>query len=240
MTKTLPPLLFLHGFRGNHLGLEAIAKQFPGHQVHLPDIPPTGKTPLKTYDPQSYATWIANYIIEHQLDRPILIGHSMGSILAAATAAKFPELINDKIVFLSPISQKPPRFLTYLMPGLIIVPNKLIGYLVTKYLLIPKDRQLLAQTLDLTYRCYQTYTSRLDTVSAAKFSMRYAISDFNFDRTAIFIAGTTDRLNSQKQTRAVAKKYHAETIFLPDSGHLINYECPELVAEAIHNFLDQK
>jgi pimeloyl-ACP methyl ester carboxylesterase len=49
----------------------------------------------------SFKNWenrIANYIIENKINKPIIIGHSMGGGLALAIAADYPELIEKIIV----------------------------------------------------------------------------------------------------------------------------------------------
>ena len=77
----------------------------------------------------------------------------------------------------------------------------------------------------------------MDSGRSAKFSISYAISDFNFDKKAVFIAGESDKLNSQKQVKEVAKKFGVKPVFLKKSGHLINYECPVILAEEIEKNL---
>lgn len=239
MTRKKIPLLFIHGFRGNHLGLQAIADTFKSdYDVHVPDLPPVGNSQLDQYTADSYAEWVANYILDHHLDHPILIGHSLGSIIAAATAERYSELINDKIIFLAPISQKPARVFSWITPAVIILPNRAVGWVTTKYLFVPRDRKLFKQTLKITHECAAKFVSRLDVAKAAKFSALHSISDFDFHQHALFIAGETDRLNSEIQTRAAVQKYGAEVIFLKNCGHLLNYECPERVASKIRHFLE--
>lgn len=240
-----PELLFIHGFRGNHLGLLEVKKYFEakGYKCYAPDIPPAYNTQkekiprLSEHTADGYAKWVADYILEKKLDHPILIGHSMGSIISAATAEKYPELINEKIFFLSPICVTPPKFICNLAPLSVILPTKMIGYITTKYLLIPKDKKTLRKVLDITYKCAEKFTSKRDSGRAAKFSISYAISDFDFQKNAYFIAGESDKLNSQDQIKKVAKKFNTSPIFLKKSGHLINYECPEELAKAIDNNL---
>lgn len=241
MSKKKKQLLFVHGFRGNHLGLKDTIDYFKakGYECFAPDIPPAFNTQkeelpkLSDYSADAYAKWLADYILMNKLDHPVLIGHSMGSIICAATAEKYPELIDEKVFFLSPICVTPPKFICKLTPLTVIVPNKFIGYLTTKYLIIPKDKETLRTVLAITYRCSERFTSKKDTIGAAKFSTSYAISDFNFNKKAVFIAGESDKLNSKKQIRNVAKKFGSEPIFLKKSGHLINYECPIILAETI-------
>ena len=245
MSKKKPQLLFVHGFRGNHLGLQETVEYFKakGYECFVPDIPPAFNTQkeklpkLKEHTADAYAKWLADYILMRKLDHPILIGHSMGSIICAATAEKYPELINKTVVFLSPICVTPPKFICNLAPLTAIVPNKFIGFVTTKYLIVPKDKETLREVLDITYKCSEKFTSKSDTARAAKFSISYAISDFKFDKKAVFIAGESDKLNSKKQIREVAKKFNSKPIFLKNSGHLVNYECPIILAETIEKNL---
>lgn len=239
------PLLFVHGFRGNHLGLKDAMDYLKakGYTCYAPDIPPAFNTQneklpkLKKHTADAYAKWLADYIKEKKIDHPILIGHSMGSIICAATAEKYPGLLADKIFFLSPICVTPPKFICNLAPLTAILPNKLLGYITTKYLIVPKDKQTLKDVLKITYKCAEKFTSKGDTAKAAKFSISFAISDFNFKKDVCFIAGEKDKLNSQEQIKAVAKKHGKTPIFLKNSGHLINYECPIILAETIEKNL---
>jgi len=63
--------------------------------------------------------------------------------------------------------------------------------------------------------------------------MSYSISDFNFEKQAYFIAGKKDRMNPSRKVKEIAKKFHAEVDFIPQAGHLINYETPEKITELV-------
>ena len=246
VTKTTKPtLLFIHGFRGNHFGLEEVIQKFRdlGYPIYAPDIPPAYNTQneslpkLDDFTANGYATWIADYILNNNLDRPILIGHSMGSIIAAATADKYPNLINQKIFFLSPISEHTPSFIRTVIPLIAFLPNKLISFIVTKYLIGTIGKSHFKQILNTTMLCAEKFTNTKDEIAAAKFSVQYAISDFNFDKTCFFIAGKEDRLNRPSQTKKVAEKFKGKITFIQKSGHLINYEVPEELFSLINQDL---
>ena len=156
-------LLFIHGFRGNHLGLEEIAKNFSSkkdYDILIPDIPPAGKNDLPEYSARHYARFIANYIKKNKLKKPILIGHSMGTIVAAAVAERYPDLINKKIIFLSPISTKPNNFLAILTPLTAILPNKIIGFISSKYTHVKASGKPIREILQTTYLCGADYVSK--------------------------------------------------------------------------------
>ncbi|MBR5620968.1 alpha/beta hydrolase [Candidatus Saccharibacteria bacterium] len=233
-------LVFVHGLRGNHLGLEELASFFPRdiYNIYIPDLPPAGGNNLAHYDSDHYADFLANYIKSNHIKNPVLIGHSLGSIITAATISRYPEFTADKTVFLSPISAKPARFFAMLTPLTAILPNKLIGYITTKYLFVSHDKKLLKRILKTTYLCGADYTSRADTFRAAKFSAKHAISDFDFKANALFLSGETDRLIPRQKTEETAKKYHAASKYIKNAGHLLNYEAPKTATEIIRDFLE--
>ncbi len=233
-------IIFVHGFRGSSLGLEKLAGYFDkkNYDVYVPDIPPAGDESLPEYSPRFYARFLARYIKDNDIKNPILVGHSMGSIIVAAMAERYPELINKKIIFLSPISCRTAGFFKFISPLSALLPNKLVGYITTKYLFVPKDKRLFKETLLLTYHCGENYCRRLDIYKAAKFSTDYAISDFTFDsKEPCIIAGDKDRLMSHKKTDALATKLNIKPIYIKNAGHLINYETPSEIAKHIKKFL---
>lgn len=241
--KTKPTLLFIHGFRGTHEGLVDIAVWMmdKGYECYYPDIAPFGSEtkPLKAYNEKTYAKFIADYIKKNKLKNPVLIGHSMGSLIAAATAAKYPRLVSKKLVLLSPISVKPSKFIASLQPLVTFLPNKVVGFITTKYMLIQKkDHQKVRDILDVTYRCGKYYTSKKDVRVAAKFSVDHQIPDFKFKKDTLIIAGEKDRLVPRRKTEDLAKNIGAKDKYIKKSGHLINYEEPRKVADIISNFLE--
>lgn len=232
-----PPLLLIHGLRGNHLGLTTIARHLEkaGYEVYVPDLPPAGGQTLPEYTAESYAKFIGDYILKLKLDHPVLIGHSLGSIVATATASMFPELIGNEIILLSPISNQPRRIFAALTPATAILPNKPLGFITTKYLYVPESEADLREILDITYRCGSDYTTRRAVQKSAKFSAKHSIANFplkdSFDIT--FISGAEDHLIPRKETDALAHRLGAKTVYIKNSGHLINYEKPKEVADAI-------
>ena len=234
-------LILLHGFRGGALGLEKVASFFDkkDFNVYVPNLPPAGDEWLTEYSPRLYARFLANYIRQNKIKKPIIVGHSMGSIIAAAMAERYPDLIADKVIFLSPISVSPSKFVKTVSPLSALLPNKTVSFATTKYLFVPKkDKQLFKEALMYTEHCGEDYGKKPDILRAAKFSCGYSIRDFTFDdKKAYFIAGAKDRLVPRRKTEELAQDLHAEAVFIENAGHLLNYEAPEKVATAIKRFI---
>lgn len=245
-----PDIILIHGFRGAPSGLQPIADvlETAGYRVHTPAIPPfAGAQPLPTYSPAAYADFINGYITTNKLLSPILIGHSMGSIVAAATASYHPEVIHQKLILLSPISKKPSPAIAAISPLSAYFPRRVVDTTTTAFLFV-KDREtlnrvdnraLLRDTLAATKICSSDHSpKKKSTVAAARFSSMHAIADFDFNKDTLLIAGAHDRLISQKATISLAQKINAKVRFIPNSGHLHNYEKPAETAKLILDFLE--
>lgn len=235
------PIVLVHGLRGSPLGLQAIKRDLEkaGYKVYAPAVPPfAGAKPLATYSPDTYADFLADFIKSKKLQQPILVGHSMGSIIVAATAERHPELINHRLVLMSPISEKPAKFFAMLTPFSALFPGRLVDYLTTRFLFVPKDRQLFQETLERTHACSSDQPpKKRDVFRSAKFSADSSVADFNVDQEVLLLAGESDRLIKKSATEQLAQKLNAVAVFVPDSGHLHNYEKPHETATAIIRLL---
>ena len=73
--------------------------------------------------------------------------------------------------------------------------------------------------------------------------MRYKIGDFKFKQETLLLAGNKDHLIKKAKTERLAAELEkrgvkCKTEFLPNEGHLLNYEAPGLVAERIAGFIN--
>ncbi len=237
-----PPIIFIHGFRGSPAGLAEITDYLKDYKSYSPSVPPFGNSkPLGEYSIKTYVSALKKYIENNRIKNPILIGHSMGSIIVAAMAHYHPELINEKIVLLAPISKKPPKAIASLQSLSVILPRRVVDKITTDYLFIPrKEKTVYKKTIKTTHECSKTNAPKKDVLKAAKFSTKHSIAEFDLDKKILFLSGEKDRLIKKSKTVEVARKYpDAKIVFLENTGHLLNYEAPEKVASIIKDFLSE-
>ncbi len=241
MNKSAQPIILIHGFRGAPVGLFDVEKSLRtlGYEnIFTPAIPPfAGAEQLDTYTPASYADFIYHFAQTHHLAKPILIGHSMGSIIAAATLQKYPDTFHQKSVLLSPISTRTALPFRLISPLSGLLPNRLIDYITTKFLIITKDPQEFQRILQVTHECGEKPPSKRALMKATNFSTNYSVADFPSNHDLLLLAGTKDRLIPKTKTEQLAKTFSAKTYFLPDTGHIHTYEQPRTTAEIIDQFL---
>ena len=127
-------VIFIHGLRGDSHGLLDIANELPQdrYEAITLDLPGYGNNPaLSNSTTDSYADWLHKYIEEKKIRNPIIVGHSMGSIIASAYLSKYPDDTSSKAVFLSPIFRSGPKRLknkitcVLIMVGLKLLVSKL-------------------------------------------------------------------------------------------------------------------
>jgi len=90
-----PPLVFLHGWCGNR---SFFAPQFDyfsrSHRVVSPDLPAHGTSDLpKEYSIDAFAGDVAELARDLGLGRSVVLGHSIGAMVALALAQQAPDLV---------------------------------------------------------------------------------------------------------------------------------------------------
>ena len=110
------PVLLVHGFRGDHHGLEILAnyllKLIPNVSIISPDLPGFGRSAdLPESAPgedsiDAYVAWLQDFVERtNPLGLPLhLVGHSFGSILTSAFAAAHPNSV-ALLSLINPISE---------------------------------------------------------------------------------------------------------------------------------------
>ena len=111
-----PPLILLHGLTANGACWAALAQALEGdYDVIMPDARGHGKSSVPDYGYryEDHADDVVGLIEALRLSPPILIGHSMGGMIAAVVASRNPELLRCLILadptFLSPKVQREIR-----------------------------------------------------------------------------------------------------------------------------------
>ncbi len=105
-----PPIVLLHGLSGSRLGWGSVVSHLVDRggvrvvNVDLRGHGESGRATLDTYDAGSYAADVAGLIESLGDQRAILVGHSLGGVVAAALAVARPELVRG--LFL----EDPPLF----------------------------------------------------------------------------------------------------------------------------------
>ena len=253
-------LVMIHGYRGNHRGLQAIAGGLNKYRVIIPDLPGFGESqPLKTaHSIQAYSDWLHKFLGTLQLtDKAHLMGHSFGSLVVGFYATQHsPRSVSLVNPVSSPALEGQRAALTNLTKLYYslasALPKALGQWLLRSKLAVMVMSVVMAKTNKRSLRRWihnqhLANFSDFATVEVATEGYEASIST-DLSRLAsmitvpvLVVAATLDDITDIESQRRVSKLYSNSTYReIQGVGHLVHYEAPDQAASFITEFLDSQ
>lgn len=252
-------VVVVHGFRGDHHGLEPVVAHLGEVRILAPDLPGFGlSAPLvgRPHDIAGYAAWLRGFLeAEGVAGTAVLLGHSFGSILVSAAVAAGVE--TPRVVLINPIGAPalsgPRGVLTRAavafyrvgaaLParlGFGVLRSRLVTRVMSVSMAKTQDRELRRWIHAEHDRYFSGFANRDMLLEAFRASVSHDVSEFAADVSAptLLIAAVDDDITPiEAQRRLVTLFPDAELVEIAHVGHLIHYETPEAAATAIREFL---
>lgn len=252
-------IVLVHGFRGDHHGLEQIVAALGGGiRAIAPDLPGFGASePLhaRAHDIPGYAEWLLEFVDAVCPTEVTVLGHSFGSIVVAAAAAG--GLRADRVVLVNPIAapalEGPKGVLTRLavlyyrlgaiLPerlGFALLRNRVIVRVMSIAMATTRDRSLRRWIHEQHDRHFSAFADRRVVLEAFRASVSNDVSDFapSVRGPVLLIAAENDQITRVAAQHRLRERFaDARLSVVPNIGHLIHYEAPDAAAAAITGFL---
>jgi len=246
-------VLFVHGFRGDHHGLQAVAGALQSMTVVSPDLPGFGKSAeLENHDVSSYGDWLTEFY-ETTGPYDLVVGHSFGTLVVADSISK--GLPAKKICLINPIttSGSTSRAMANRFAELYyrIGTNKLIGpwlmssAIATRAMSVglakTKNGRLRRFIHDQHGRYFSSYQSSRVALEGFQAANTGSVFDYlaRLNPPMLLIAGAKDKIAPvSEQTRLNDLLPNSRLVVLEKVGHLAHYEKPVEIANAITEFLE--
>lgn len=252
-------LVLVHGFRGDHHGLAYVAKYLDDdYNIFVPDLPgfgESGEFKFGKHSLENYVLFLEEFVDSLDLKKkPIIIGHSMGSIVSSKFAADHPKIIDKKLILLSPIAAQPVSGnLLQLTKKLIeifskmpekiakpITSSKIVSASVSIKMTKTKDKKLKRKIWNEHSKYFGNFSSNKSMLEGLITSYSNNVGMFAEDikNKVLLVAGVKDELSKpEKQVKLAEKFKNSELKFIEGTGHLIQYETPDQVAKYIKEFI---
>ncbi len=250
-------LILIHGFRGDHHGLEAIVSNLPGLRIVSPDLPGYGaSTPLSTtHTIASYGEWLRGFVDALGLVGTPVLGHSFGSIVVSHAVAA--GLAPRQVVLLNPIAADATSGPDKVMVPIVklyfrigrLLPRRAADFWLGVQLATRIMSVKLARTPDKTLRRwiheehgrYFAGFSDPTTLSEgyeASVSTNVIAVATSLTMPTLLVVGDLDNIAPLDGQRRLAELLpDGELVILEGVGHLVHYERPAEAASAIRAFL---
>ncbi len=252
-------IVMIHGYRGNHRGLEAIVGGLGDYRVLVPDLPGFGESSelssVHTLD--AYANWLEQFLSELALiSTANLVGHSFGTLVVGRYAST-----RDckSIVLINPVSgpalSGPRAFLTRITSAFYhlsnLLPQSIGGWLLRNPIAVMVMSTVMAKTKDRKLRSWihkqhLSNFSDFTTVRVATEGYDASISSDlsvmapSITTPVLIVAAELDDITAIEIQREVVKLYpRAKLAEISNVGHLVHYEAPEQAANYIRAFIEE-
>jgi pimeloyl-ACP methyl ester carboxylesterase len=226
-TETGPPLLFVHGYFGLAIAFERMMECLTarGHRCVAIDLRGHGDSalsgPLGRVSIHDYTDDVER--VARQLGDPIIIGHSMGGLVAQLAAVRG---IAKGVVLLSPA---PPRGIPVLSVKLAIHQAKYMPAILTSRVVVPGRSDIRALVLNRVPEAEREMLLDLLVPDSGLAARQMSVFGVPVDRTRVsvpvlVIAGDQDRFIPFSRSERVAKRYGAPLRTALGRGHMLIIE----------------
>ena len=256
------PLILVHGFRGDHHGLDgighAVAGLLPEVRVIVPDLPGFGLTPAipgRTHDLPLYGEWLRAFAAGVAPSGSGVLGHSFGSLVVAAGIAG--GFTPGRTILVNPISAPaldgPNAVMTRLaelyyrtarvLPetgARRLLGNPAIVRLMSEVMAKTRDRALRAWIHDQHDRYFSSFADPTTLLQAFQASVSHTVVDVAdaFTMPTLVIAGERDDLSAPTDQLGLVRRLPDGRLrVIPGAGHLVHYEAVADTAAWVATFL---
>ena len=253
-----PTIVVVHGYRGDHHGLEPVVNLLDDFHVISPDLPGFGDSTPMTDEPHSidgYGVWLAAFLHATGLTGSILLGHSFGSIVVAhAVAGGLPA---SAVILINPIADDPSKVAgigatRFYYAVARRVPERAARAWLSNPIVVQGMSVKLAKTRDralrrFIHRQHHSYFSRFGSRASivegfdASLSTTVAAVADRIEQPVLLVAGERDEVAPLAGQFALLEAFPDATLdVIPGVGHLIHYETPDAAAHAIRAFVSAR
>lgn len=242
------PFVIIHGFLGMSDNWKTLATQFAaaGFEMHLLDMRNHGRSfHSNEFNYEAMVQDVLEYVNEKQLNKFILLGHSMGGKVAMNFACDYPERIEKLIVAdIAPREYKPHH--QDVMQALNAVDFSKVAS--------RKDIEEIMHSYIKDYGTLQFLMKNVHRVTPETFGFRFNLEVFNSNELAIgqalnknkrfygstlFLKGDKSKYIQDSDLEDI--HYHFPNAILEvisNSGHWLHAENPKDFFEQVNNFIN--
>ena len=236
----MTPLVFLHGVGGGHHAWEGQVPYFGrlGYPSHAWDQPGYGHSPtVEPYDLAHVAASLARLVESLAGEPVVLIGHSMGGMIAQEAYARYPQLVKAlALCFTSPAFAGDGSEFTKQFIAARIAPldaGKTMAEIAAQLIPAMGSNSKLAVQI-MTGVPPDTYRKAVHLLTT--FDRRKELAGIKVP--TLVVAGSEDKTAPPAVMERMARKIPgAEYVLLEGCGHLGPMDRPDAFNEVLHSFL---
>jgi len=249
--KKARPIIILHGLRGDHKALINFGKLFDGYRVIIPDLPGHGKSEeISVHTMDSYSKWLLGLISQLKLKNIIVIGHSLGANIGMMAVKKdkgknitqliafllYPKYhdsgINRAVKSLYQIGKKIPHNISRKL-----LQSRPISYITIRPMVSSSKKDKVQWLIRENHRTSQKVEPNVVIDILEDLGTENMINHVEPSVDQIFVVTSEDKFSHNEEIKNISSKAGGKLIEINNLGHLAPLEDPEILAEAIIEFI---
>lgn len=239
------PLIILHGLFGSSDNWFSLSKIFAEHfKVYVVDQRNHGQSPnSNTHNYASLTDDLHEFLNEHNIEKPIIIGHSMGGKTAMNFAVKYPDKLS-KLIIVDIVPKAYPVHHDSILEGLKAIQLQQLesrgqaDEILAQFVPDPSVRQFLLKNLARDKNQNFEWRINIPVLEAHIEDMGAGLQfDGQFNGPTLFINGSKSNYFERGDERIVQSYFPSATITALDTGHWVQAEKPQEFTKVVFGFL---
>jgi len=239
------PLIILHGLFGssdNWLTQAKIMSQ--QYRVLTVDQRNHGQSPHDdAFDYQSMVADLAEFIDDHHLENPIILGHSMGGKTAMNFAIRYPEQLQKLIVVdITPRAYDLEHYV--IVEGLNAIPVSTLASrndadaILSEYVSEPDVRQFLLKNLQRKAEGGFSWKINLPVISQKLSNIGLDLQfPGTFGKPTLFVRGSRSNYILDSDRQRIKEVFPKSSLITMETGHWVQAEKPKEFVEVVTRWL---
>jgi non-heme chloroperoxidase len=238
------PVVFLHGITDSWRSFETVLPHLPKN-IRAFAISQRGhggsEKPLTAYDAKTFADDVAAFLAQHKLSEAVIVGHSMGGVVAQDFASRYPQMVKSLVVLASDACLRNNKGMPEFYQDVLKMTGELERPFMVEFqqacLKKPIDQdyfnRLVDENMKVPLRVFQAAFTGL--MSA---DYREAFRDFN--KPVMIVWGEDDAFFHRPGQQELHAAFKNEKLYTySDHGHGLHWESPERFANDLVTFLSE-
>ncbi len=239
------PLIILHGLFGSSDNWYTLAKVFAERfTVYLVDQRNHGQSPQSVeFDYKLLTEDLEEFIREHAIQKPVIMGHSMGGKAAMNFAIKYPGQLS-KLIVVDIVPKAYPVHHDAILDGLKAIPLTGLGSrneadkILSDYVPEPAVRQFLLKNLSRKNEGGFEWKINLEVIDRNIEQMGVGlIFSGKYDGPSLFVKGKKSNYYGDDDEALIKTIFPKAEFAALDTGHWVQAESPDEFSKLVLNYL---
>ena len=231
------PLILIHGAGGSYLHWPTEIRRMGGENILAIDLPGHGNSGGEGEQTiKAYSETVLSFFDEMGLDQPTIVGHSMGSAIAQLLCLNHPERVQRLILIGAGAMFRVHPDILRLSTSEITFPE--VVSMVMDWVFSSQTPKRLVELAGERMAQVPPAVVHNDFLACKAFDIRDQVREIQ--QPVLVICGSEDQMTPVRFSQFLMEELPAARLeIIPNAGHMVMLEQPEMVANLIREFIEE-